>query len=91
MAAKITDKELHQSLLDTLYKNYLWKETKTVAAGSNILTLTNTPSSTNELLIRDLNWGAFWDKNIHWTIQDNVITFTSPMPEDFTFLILNLG
>jgi len=73
-------------------KYYKWKEQKTVPSGSNSLTLTNTYTAGQELLIMDTKYSANWLNGIHWNISGQKITFTeSSFTESFTFIIYNLG
>lgn len=69
---------------------YKWAETQTVNAGDNSLTLTNSYIG-GELLVYDLEYGVLWEKGVHWNINANTITFTSTIPVDLTFKIINLG
>lgn len=70
---------------------YFAREVKTLATGGTVITLTNTPESLHKLLIYDTTYGCIWEEGIHWNRTGNQITFTSAMPEDFTFVIYNLG
>lgn len=70
---------------------YFARENHTVLTGANTITLTNLPENNHELLIYDTKYGAIWDKNIHWTRSGATITFTSTMPEDLDFVVINLG
>lgn len=70
---------------------YFWKEIHSVALGGDTLTLENIPEVTDYLEIKDVEYGCLWSKDVHYTIQGNIITFTSTIPEDLTFIIINLG
>lgn len=67
-----------------------WIEEKSVMKDKNIIVLTNDYVE-DELLIFDMKYGAKWNEGEHWSISGKIITFTSNMPSDLTFRIINLG
>lgn len=68
---------------------YFWTEEKTVNAGSNSFTLTNTVQSYMKLLIKDKTYVAEWLEGIHWNRNGQVITLTeSALLETLTFRIM---
>jgi hypothetical protein len=81
----------HATLKDRLdkweKKNYFWIETKAVLSGVVTITLTNIVQSYMTLEIYDTTLGVQWFKDIHWTRDNQIITFTSAMPQDITFVI----
>lgn len=70
---------------------YVWIESKTINKGLSSLTLENIVGAGNKLLIFDNTYGCKWIEGIHWTRSNQIITFTSDMPENITFEIINLG
>lgn len=70
---------------------YFARENHTVTNGSNTITLTNLPENNHKLLIYDSKYGAIWEEVIHWNRSGATITFTSAMPEDLNFVVINLG
>jgi hypothetical protein len=73
-------------------KYYKWIEQKTVPLGSNTITLANTYTVDQELLIFDVNYGCKWEQGIHWNISGQTITFTeTSFTQEMIFKIYNLG
>lgn len=70
---------------------YFSREIHTILTGANTITLTNLPENNHKLLIYDKKYGCIWDEEIHWTRSGATITFTSLMPEDLNFVVINLG
>lgn len=70
---------------------YFARESKTVLTGANTITLTNLPENNHKLLIYDTKYGAIWEEVTHWNRSGATITFTSAMPEDLNFVVINLG
>lgn len=66
-------------------------ESESILKGGSSLTLTHTPKMTDTLQIVDDKYGIKWFKGKHWNISNKTITFTSPMPENLTFEIINMG
>ena len=67
--------------------NFEWYEEKTVLAGANSMTLTNIVPAGAELLIVEKNYGVVFAKTLHYTRINQVITFTSTIPEQMIFQI----
>ena len=72
-------------------KHYIWVEEKSITKGNNSLTLTNAVGVGHKLLVKDLTYGVEWFKDLHWDRSGQTLTFTSSMPQNLTFRVINLG
>jgi hypothetical protein len=72
--------------------NYLWIEEKTINAGSNSFTLTNSVTTGQKLTVVDKKYGVEWIEGVHWNRSSSVVTLTeSSLVETLTFRIINWG
>lgn len=75
------------SFIQADINSFEWYEEKTVLAGANSFTLTNIVPADGELLIIEKNYGVIFAKTLHWTRTNQVVTFTSAIPEQMIFQI----
>lgn len=73
-------------------KYYKWVEQQAIPIGDNTITLTNSYTDGQELMIYDIPFGCKWERGIHWNIAGQIITFTeTSFTQEMIFKIYNLG
>ena len=73
-------------------KYYKWVEQQAIPIGDNTITLTNSYTDGQELMIYDIPFGCKWEQGIHWNIAGQIITFTeTSFTQEMIFKIYNLG
>lgn len=75
------------SFIQADINNFEWYEEKTVLAGATTMTLTSIVPAGAELLIVEKNYGVVFAKTLHYTRTNQVVTFTSAIPEQMIFQI----
>ena len=70
-------------------RSYAWKEIYMVVKGNNQITVNGDIKNNDYIEIYDTIYGCKWFEGVHWNVINQTIVFTSNMPENIEFVIIN--